>query len=197
MGDVQISFAKDGEILVKSRALMKEYYKNPEATKEALVDGWLHTGDIGEFTSEGFLKITDRKKDLIKTSGGKYVVPQKIENMAKMKPHISQFVVVGEKRNYVTALVGIEKEAFLHMLDELNLPSDCTVSDLARSPKVRELLQKEIDELNQDLAQFETIKKFTIVTEEFTTDNFLTPSLKIKRKLVSEKYKKEIEAMYG
>ncbi len=197
MGDVQISFAKDGEILIKTTALMKEYYKNPEATKEALQDGWLFTGDIGEFTSEGFLKITDRKKDLIKTSGGKYVVPQKIENMAKMKPHISQFVVVGEKRNFVTALIGIEKEAFLHMVDELNLPSDCTVSDLAKSPKVRELLQKEIDELNQNLAQFETIKKFTIVTEEFTTDNFLTPSLKIKRKVVSEKYKKEIEAMYA
>ncbi len=197
MGDVQISFAKDGEILIKTTSLMKEYYKNPAATKEALQDGWLYTGDIGEFTSEGFLKITDRKKDLIKTSGGKYVVPQKIENMAKMKPHISQFVVVGEKRNFVTALIGIEKEAFLHMVDELNLPSDCTVSDLAKSPKVRELLQKEIDELNQNLAQFETIKKFTIVTEEFTTDNFLTPSLKIKRKVVSEKYKKEIETMYA
>lgn len=197
MGDVQISFAADGEILVKSRALMKEYYKNPKATEETMKDGWLYTGDIGEFTSEGFLKITDRKKDLIKTSGGKYVVPQKIENMAKMKPHISQFVVIGEKRNFVTALVGIEKEAFLHMLDELNLPSDCSVSDLARSQKVRDVIQKEIDELNQDLAQFETIKKFTIATEEFTTENFLTPSLKIKRKVVSEKYKKEIEAMYA
>ncbi len=197
MGDVQISFAKDGEILVKSRALMKEYYKNPEATKEALQDGWLYTGDIGEFTSEGFLKITDRKKDLIKTSGGKYVVPQKIENMAKMKLHISQFVVVGEKKNYITALVGIEKEAFLHMVDELNLPSDCTVSDLAKNPKVREVIQNEINELNQNLAQYETIKKFTIVTEEFTTENFLTPSLKIKRKVVSEKYKKEIESMYA
>lgn len=197
MGDVQISFAADGEILIKSKALMKEYYKNPKATEEAMKDGWLYTGDIGEFTSDGFLKITDRKKDLIKTSGGKYVVPQKIENMAKMKPHISQFVVVGEKRNYVTALVGIEKEAFLHLLDELNLPSDCSVSDLAKSPKVREVIQKEISELNQDLAQYETIKKFTIVTEEFTTDNFLTPSLKIKRKVVSERYKSEIEGMYA
>lgn len=197
MGDVQISFATDGEILIKSKALMKEYYKNPEATKEALQDGWLHTGDIGEFTSEGFLKITDRKKDLIKTSGGKYIVPQKIENMAKMKTHISQFVVIGEKRNYATALVGIEKEAFLPLLDELHLPSDCSVSDLAKHPKVRELIQSEIDELNQDLAQYETIKKFTIVTEEFTTENFLTPSLKIKRKVVSEQYNREIEAMYG
>ena len=197
MGDVQISFASDGEILIRSKALMKEYYKNPEATKEALKDSWLYTGDIGEFTSQGFLKITDRKKDLIKTSGGKYVVPQKIENMAKMKPHISQFVVIGEQRNYVTALVGIEKESFLHMLDDLNLPSDCSVSDLSRHPKVRETIQNEINELNQELAQYETIKKFTIVTEEFTTENFLTPSLKIKRKVVSGRYKKEIEGMYA
>ncbi len=197
MGDVEISFAADGEILVKSRAMMKEYYKNPAATQEAMKDGWLYTGDIGEFTSEGFLKITDRKKDLIKTSGGKYVVPQKIENMAKMKPHISQFVVVGEKRNFVTALVGIEKEAFLHLLDDMNMPSDCSVSDLAKNAKVKEVIQNEINELNQDLAQYETIKKFIIVTEEFTTDNFLTPSLKIKRKLVSEKYKDEINKMYS
>lgn len=197
MGDVQIAFAPDGEILIKSRALMKEYYKNPEATKETLKDGWLYSGDIGEFTTEGFLKITDRKKDLIKTSGGKYIVPQKIENMAKMKPHISQFVVVGEKRNFATALVGIEKESFLHMLDELNLPSDCTTSDIAKSPRVREVIQKEIDELNQDLAQYETIKKFLIISEEFTTENFLTPSLKIKRKLVTERFKNEIETMYG
>ncbi len=197
MGDVEISFASDGEILIKSRAMMKEYYKNSDATKETLKDGWLYTGDIGEFTSEGFLKITDRKKDLIKTSGGKYVVPQKIENMAKMKPHISQFVVVGEKRNFVTALVGIEKESFLHLLDTLNLPSDCSVSDLAKNGKIKEVIQAEIDELNQNLAQFETIKKFTIVTEEFTTDNFLTPSLKIKRKVVSERYKTEIEKMYS
>jgi long-chain acyl-CoA synthetase len=112
-------------------------------------DGWLFTGDIGEFTSEGFLKITDRKKDLIKTSGGKYVVPQKIENMAKMKPHISQFVVVGERRNFVTALVGIEKESFLHLLDEMNLPSDCSVSDLAKNARVKEIVQSEINELNR------------------------------------------------
>ena len=197
MGDVEISFAADGEILIKSRAMMKEYYKNPEATKETIKDGWLYSGDIGEFTSEGFLKITDRKKDLIKTSGGKYVVPQKIENMAKMKPHISQFVVVGEKRNFVTALVGIEKEAFLHLLDDLNLPSDCSVSDLAKNAKVKDVIQNEINELNQNLAQYETIKKFTIVTEEFTTENFLTPSLKIKRKVVSDRYKNEIEKMYS
>lgn len=196
MGDVEISFAEDGEILVKSEALMKEYYKNPKATEEAFAGGWFHTGDIGEFTAEGYLKITDRKKDLIITSGGKNVAPQKIENMAKTKPHITQMVVIGEKRNYLTALVGIDKESFLNDLEALNLPSDCTVEDLAKSPKVHEIIEKEVNEINVNLAQYESIKKFTIVTEEFTTENYLTPSLKVKRKIVSQRYKDAIEAMY-
>lgn len=196
MGDVKIDFASDGEILIQSKALMKEYYKNPEATASVFEDGWLHTGDIGEFTPEGFLRITDRKKDIIITSGGKNVAPQKIENMAKIQPHISQLIVIGEKRNFLTALVGIEKESFLPLLEELDLPSDCTLVDIARHAKVKEIIGKEIEEVNGNLAQFETIKKFTIIPEEFTTENFLTPSLKIKRKVVSEQFKKEIEAMY-
>lgn len=197
MGDVQFSFGPDKEILIKSEALMKEYYKNPGATAEVLKDGWFYSGDIGEFTPDGYLRITDRKKDIIITSGGKNVAPQKIENLAKTKPHISHLVVVGEKKNYLTALVGIEKERFLSLLEELDLPSDCSVMDLAQNSKVKEIIQNEINEINHDLAQFETIKKFTIVTEEFTTDNFLTPSLKIKRKVVFERYKDQIEAMYA
>lgn len=197
MGDVEFSFADDGEILIKTEALFKEYYKNPDATREALRDGWFHSGDIGEFTPDGYLRITDRKKDIIITSGGKNVAPQKIENLAKTKPHISQLVVIGERRNFLTALVGIEKERFLSKLEDLGLPSDCSVIDLAGNPKVRELIQKEIQEVNAELAQFESIKKFTIITEEFSTDNFLTPSLKIKRKVVTERYKSEIALMYG
>lgn len=197
MGDVQFSFGPDKEIMIKTEAMLKEYYKNPAATAEAIKDGWFYTGDIGEFTPDGYLRITDRKKDIIITSGGKNVAPQKIENIAKTKPHISHLVVVGEKKNYLTALVGIEKERFLPMLEELELPTDCSVMDLALHPKVKEVIQNELNEINQDLAQFETIKKFTIVTEEFTTDNFLTPSLKIKRKVVVERYKAQIEAMYA
>lgn len=197
MGDVQFSFGPDNEILIKSEALMKEYYKNPEATAEALKGGWFHSGDIGEFTADGYLRITDRKKDIIITSGGKNVAPQKIENIAKTKPHISQMVVVGDKKNFLTALIGIEKERFLPLLEELGLPSDCSVMDLAQNPQVKEIIKKEIDEVNSDLAQYETIKKFTIITEEFNTDNFLTPSLKIKRKVVVERYKNQIDEMYG
>jgi long-chain acyl-CoA synthetase len=196
MGDVQISFGPDHEILIKSEAMLKEYYKNPKATAETLVDGWLHSGDIGEFTVEGYLKITDRKKDIIITSGGKNVAPQKIENLAKTKPHISHMVVIGDQRNYLTALIGIEKERFLKHLDDMGLPSDCTVLDISQHPKTQEIIQAEIDEVNSELAQFENIKKFSIITEEFSTENFLTPSLKIKRKAVIQQYQSLIDEMY-
>lgn len=196
MGDVQIKFAPDGEILIKSEAMIKEYYKNPKLTAEAIEEGWLKTGDIGEFGPEGYLKITDRKKDVIITSSGKNIAPQKIENLAKLMPHISHCVVIGDKRNYLTALIGIDKENFLSLLDDLELPTDCSIKDLAYHPKVRELVQSEIEEVNSQLPSYETIKKFEIVTEEFTTDNFLTPSLKVKRKVMNKFYKKEIEAMY-
>ena len=196
MGDVQFSFSTEHEILIKTESLMKEYYKNPEATREVLKDGWFHSGDIGEFTQEGYLKITDRKKDLIITSGGKNVAPQKIENLAKIQPHISQLVVVGDQKNFLTALVGIEKERFLPLLEKLNLPSDCTILDLAVHPLVKETIQTEIDEVNTRLSPFENIKKFTIITEEFSTENFLTPSLKIKRKVILEKFKNQIDEMY-
>jgi long-chain acyl-CoA synthetase len=197
MGDVQISFGPDHEILIKSEALMKEYFKNPVATQEAMQGGWFHSGDIGEFTAEGYLRITDRKKDIIITSGGKNVAPQKIENIAKAKPHISQLIVIGDKKNYLTALVGIEKERFLPILEDIGLPSDCSVMDLALSPKVRDIIQQELDEVNAELAQYEQLKKFTIITEEFSTDNFLTPSLKIKRKAVVERFKEQIDGMYS
>jgi long-chain acyl-CoA synthetase len=196
LGDVQIAFAADGEIKIKSEAMLKEYYKNPEATAEAIKDGWFYTGDIGEFTPDGYLKITDRKKDLIKTSGGKFIAPQKIENMAKTQPHISHIVVIGDQKKYLTALIGIEKERFLPLLEELGLPTDCSLEELSGHEKVKEIIGKEIETLNQGLAQFETIKKFSILPEEFTVENFLTPSLKIKRKLVSARYLNIIEAMY-
>lgn len=197
MGDVQFRFGEDGEILIHTDALFKEYYKNPEETAKAFTaDGWFMSGDIGEFTPEGYLRITDRKKDLIKTSGGKFVAPQKIENMLKTRKWVSQAVVVGEKRKFLTALVGLEKERFLPYLEQLGLSPDCSLTELSESPKVQEWIQDDIDAVNQELAQFETIKKFKVIPEEFTTANYLTPSLKIKRKLVTERFKDDIEAMY-
>lgn len=197
MGDVEFRFAEDGEILIKTQAMFKEYYKNSVATQEAFTeDGWFKSGDIGEFNPEGYLRITDRKKDLIKTSGGKFVAPQKIENMLKTRKWVSQAVIIGEKRKFLTALVGLEKERFLPYLEQLGLSPDCSLTELADNPKVREWIQGDIDAVNQELAQFETIKKFRVIPEEFSTNNYLTPSLKIKRKLVTERFKEEIEAMY-
>ncbi len=197
MGDVEFRFDEDGEILIRTRALFKEYYKNPAATAEALTeDGWFRSGDIGEFTQEGYLKITDRKKDLIITSGGKNVAPQKIENMLKTRKWVSHAVVIGDRRKYLTALIGLEKERFLPYLEQLGLPGDCTLEDLVKNEQVQAWVQADIDSVNQELAQYESIKAFKLVPEEFTTANYLTPSLKIKRKVVSQRFASEIEAMY-
>jgi len=197
MGDVEFRFAEDGEILIKSQAMFREYYHNEEQTKDAFTeDGWFKSGDIGHFTTEGYLQITDRKKDLIKTSGGKFVAPQKIENMLKAQRWISHAVVVGEKRKFLTALIGIEKERFHGQLESLGLSLDCSLADLLAHPKIHEMIQQDIDAVNHDLAQFETIKRFVLVPDEFTTANFLTPSLKIKRKVVTEHFQAQIEAMY-
>lgn len=197
LGDVEIGLADDGEILIKSEAMLKEYYKNPEATAEAIKDGWFYSGDIGEFTADGYLKITDRKKDIIITSGGKNIAPQKIENMLKIQKYIAQSVVVGDKRKYLTVLVGIEKEPFLSHLDEMGLSESCTVEDIAKHEKTQKLIEDNISSVNRDLASFETIKKFYVVPEEFTVDNgFVTPSLKVRKKNVMSAYEKEIEGLY-
>jgi long-chain acyl-CoA synthetase len=197
IGDVEFRFAEDGEILIKTEAMFKEYYKNPEATQAAFgEDGWFKSGDIGHFTPEGYLQITDRKKDLIITSGGKNVAPQKIENKLKAQRWISQAVVIGDNRKYLTAIIGIEKERFIEQLEALGLNLDCSHKELSENPKVKELIEHDIQKANQELAQYESIKRFCIAPMEFTTQNYLTPSLKIKRKLVNQDFKSQIEAMY-
>lgn len=197
IGDAQISFGEDGEILIKSKSLFKGYYKDEVATNNALQNGWFYSGDIGEFNNFGFLKITDRKKDLIATSGGKKIAPQKIENLMKTKLHISQFIPVGEKRNYLIGLVGIEKIRFVDLLDKLNLPKDCTVIDLARNQEVFNLVWSEVEDINKALSHFETIKKIALIPEEITIESgLLTPSLKVRRKIILERYKDLIDSLY-
>lgn len=198
MGGVQLSFASDGEILVKSESLFSEYYKDPDATSESLRNGVLFTGDIGKLTSSGYLVITDRKKDIIITSGGKNIAPQKIENVAKGSgKYISQIMVVGDKRNFLTAIIGIEKESFVDEFESMGLSNECSVSDIASCPMTLELIKLEIDQLNKKLAQFETIKRFVISNEEFRIENgYLTPSMKIRKKVLMTKFEKEIDAMY-
>jgi long-chain acyl-CoA synthetase len=195
--EVQIKIAEDGEILVKSRKVFKGYYKMPRETEEALEGGWFHTGDIGHLDSEGFLHITDRKKDLIVTSGGKNVAPQKIENLAKSQTLFSQFVVHGDRRHFLTALVTLDRDQTIKYAGE-NQILFSEYSELIKNPKIIALVQKTIDEVNKQLASFETIKKFVILPADFTVESGeLTPSLKVKRGVINKRYRTELDSMYA
>lgn len=197
IGDVDIKIADDGEILVKSNKVMKEYYKNPEETQKVFIDGYFATGDIGEFTSEGFLKITDRKKDLIKTAGGKYVAPQKLENLLKLNRLISNVLIHGDKKKFIVALVALDEQETLAYAKENDI-SYQSFASLTQNPKIRDEVKKAISQVNSELSSYETVKNFAILDKDFTIeDGELTPSLKVKRKYCDEKYRDKIEALYG
>lgn len=197
IGDVRLKIADDGEILVHSKKVMKEYHRNPEATAKALTDDWFHTGDIGEITSDGFLRILDRKKDLIKTAGGKYVAPQRLEALLMAKPLISQVHIHGDQRKFVVALITLNQEAVRKFADEHKIHYT-SPETLIEAPKIREQVRKAVAEANAQLASFETIKNFAILPREFSIETGeLTPSLKIKRKVVDEKYRDLIDSLYG
>lgn len=195
--EVTIRIADDGEILVKSRKIFKGYYKAPEETAEALEGGWFHTGDIGVMDDEGTLRITDRKKDLIITSAGKNIAPQKIENLAKSRKMIHQFMVHGDKRHYLTALVTLDRDQVIQFANEHQILFS-EYSELVKNPKIIALVQQIIDEMNAELASFERIKKFVILPRDFSVEEGeLTPSLKIRRKIIEQRYRKELDTMYA
>jgi long-chain acyl-CoA synthetase len=188
IGDVKIKIADDGEILVKSRKCMKEYYKNPEETEKALKNGYFCTGDIGEFTTGGFLKITDRKKDLIKTAGGKYVAPQKLEGLLKQEPLISQVLIHGDQKKYIIALITADKQQLKQWAENQNIKFE-NAEDLVLSPALKSRIQKHVQLCNTKLSSFEAIKRFEILKDEWTVENgALTQSLKVKRKSLEQKY---------
>jgi long-chain acyl-CoA synthetase len=194
----QVKLAEDGEILIKGRGIMRGYHHLPGPTAEALdADGWLHTGDIGKVLPEGYLQITDRKKDLIKTSGGKYVAPQELEGKMKVLcPYVSQLVVHGDNRNFCVALVTIEEEAIKKWARESGL-GELSYGDIAAHPKTRELLKGFFQQLNANLASYESIKDFAILPADLTQEaGELTPSLKLKRKFVEKKYSHLLEKFY-
>ncbi len=189
--------ADDGEILIKGPGVMRGYHNNPEQTAEVLTeDGWFLTGDIGEL-DRGYLRITDRKKDLIKTSGGKYVAPQKVEVIFKaVSPYASQIVVHGDTRNYVTALITLDPDAIVTWGEQNGMPG-ASYEELVTSPAVRAVVAGQIDELNTRLERWETIKKFEILPRDLSVDEGdLTPSLKVKRKAVEQKYMDVLNGMY-
>jgi long-chain acyl-CoA synthetase len=195
LSNVQLKLAADGEILAKGPNVFSGYYKDPEATR-AIFDseGWLHTGDIGRFTSDGFLQIVDRKKDILVTSGGKNVPPANIELMFKDDPLITYLVVYGDGKKYLTALVDVSDAVVSEMLRA----AGCAVDGLPRRhPKVQEWIRARVDAVNPQLASFETIKDFRVADEPFTMENdLLTPSLKVKRARVYERYRGLLESMY-
>lgn len=197
IGDVQLKLAPDGEVLVKSKKVMKEYFKNPEATKNSFEDGWYKTGDIGEFLIGGDLKITDRKKDLIKTAGGKYVAPQKLEALVKKHPLIAFAHIHGDQKKYVVAILALEKAQLEKWAQEKNL-SHLSFVDLTKHALLQDAIRGLVAEVNTHLASYESIKKFIIAPHEFTVESGdLTPSLKLKKKHLDVKFKNEIEQLYS
>ena len=195
--NVDIKIADDGEILAKGPNIMKGYYKNDEATKEAIdSDGWFYTGDIGEFDDDGFLKITDRKKSLIVTSGGKNIAPAPLENALITSVYIEQVVAIGDKRNFISALITPNFEALEGYLKSKG-HDGLSTSEMVSHPDTLELYNSEVEERMVDFAQYEKIKKFTVCDRLFELEkNELTPSLKIRRKAVNENFKDVIDLMY-
>jgi long-chain acyl-CoA synthetase len=194
----EVRVADDGEILVRGPGVMRGYHNLPRETEETLTDdGWFRTGDIGDLDDQGFLCITDRKKDLIKTSGGKYVAPQAIEVMFKaLCPYASAIVVHGDGRNYVSALIALDPEA-IEKWAELNGAAGSSYEDLSQRDDVRAMLQGYVDEMNGRLPRWETIKKFAVLPEDLTVESGdLTPSLKVKRKVVEKKYAAVLDGFY-
>ena len=181
---IDVATADDGEILIKGPTVFAGYYNDEEATRAVLPgDGWLHTGDVGTIDEDGFLTVTDRKKDIIVTAGGKNVSPQNIENLLKGIPWVSQALVVGDRRPYVAALITLDEEE---------------VAKLDGGEDVTELVRRAVDEINAELARFEQVRRFEILDRDFSAEeNEVTPTLKLKRRVVEEHFAPQLEKLYS
>ncbi len=194
---VEIKLAPDGEILARGPNIMLGYYRNKKETDEVLKNGWLHTGDIGEFDKEGFLRITDRKKHLFKTTAGKYIAPTPIENLFLSSKYIDQFVLIGDRRMYLSALIVPDFEAIKEYADSNKIPYT-NIEDLSNNKVILNLMEKELAKIQKNLANYERVRKFTLLEKPFSLETGeITPSLKIKRKVVEELYSDKIEEMYS
>ena len=193
---IEVRIAEDGEILVRGDNVFMGYYKDPKTTAETVVDGWLHTGDVGYFDEEGYLKISDRKKDIIITSGGKNVTPQYIENQLKFSPYINDACVIGDRKKFLTALIMIDEENVVKYAQDQRIPFT-TYKSLTQQPEIIKLVEREVDKVNKNLARVEQIKKSRLIDIKLTTDDEeITATMKLKRKYIAERFKELIESMY-
>jgi long-chain acyl-CoA synthetase len=193
---VKVKIASDGEILAKGDNIMQGYYKLKKETEETIKDGWLHTGDIGVFDAEGFLLITDRKKHLFKTSGGKYIAPTPIENLFLSSMYIDQFVLIGDRRMFLSALIVPDFDALKEYADSHNIPYTNN-DELIENKDIYDLMEKELAKFQKNLSNFERIRKFALLEKPFSLESGeMTPSLKLKRKVIEERYRDLIEEMY-
>ena len=194
----EVAISPQGEILIRGDFLFMGYLNQPEKTAETIdAKGWLHTGDVGSIDNEGFVKITDRMKDIIITSGGKNITPSEIENQLKFSPYISDAVVIGDKRPYLTCLLMIDQENVEKFAQDHDIPFT-NYASLCRAPEIQDLIHREIEAVNVNFARVETIKKFYLIERQLTPeDEELTPTMKLKRSFVNKRYAAEIDAMYG
>jgi long-chain acyl-CoA synthetase len=194
---VQLRIADDGEILVRGPMVFAGYYKNEDATRETVdEDGWLHSGDVGELSADGFLRITDRKKDLIITAGGKNISPSWIENKIKVSPFVREAIVIGDKRKYCVALIGIELDTVAAWATRQRL-SFTTYQDLSERPEVRTLISEWIEEVNGDLAPVEQVKRFAMLPKPLDEDEGeLTATQKVKRRAIERQFAAMIDGLY-
>ncbi len=194
----EVAISPQGEILIRGDFLFMGYLNQPEKTAEAIdAKGWLHTGDVGSIDNEGFVKITDRMKDIIITSGGKNITPSEIENQLKFSPYVSDAVVIGDKRPYLTCLLMIDQENVEKYAQDHDIPFT-NYASLCRAAEIQDLIHREIEAVNVNFARVETIKKFYLIERQLTPeDEELTPTMKLKRSFVNKRYAVEINAMYG
>jgi long-chain acyl-CoA synthetase len=193
----EVKLSDQGEILLRGPHIFAGYLNKPEKTAEALRDGWLHTGDVGVMDAAGFVRITDRMKDIIITAGGKNVTPSEIENQLKFSPYISDAIVIGDKRSYLTCLVMIDQDNVVKFAQDHDVPFT-NYASLCRAPEVVELISKEVESVNKKFARVETVKKFRLIDQLLTAeDEELTPTMKLKRSLVEKKYRELIDGMYA
>ncbi len=193
---VEVKIASDGEILARGPNIMQGYYKNKKETEQVLKDGWLYTGDIGVFDAEGFLMITDRKKHLFKTSTGKYIAPTPIENLFLASKYIDQFVLIGDRRMFLSALIVPDFDAVKEYADSNKIPYN-NVEELTENPEIYQIIEKDLEQFQKQLANYERVRKFVLLDKPFTIETGeITPSLKVKRKVIEERYGGLIDRMY-